>query len=268
MSDHDPQLDELVSAYLDGEISADDAARVEGDPVLRQRRDELAAARDAVRADVPRLDPADRDALLARVLAAVDADPPAETPIAPVTPLRRRDWFDPSRVLGIAAAVLAIVFLGAAITMLDGVGGGDDDASSSAPEAATMATDAAGGASAMETGPAAGPATDIGAADDEADLRALLDAALATVTDSDAAPSTKVEDETSAAAGTEAFGAEEGDAIAAEGALPCGPPADALVFYATLSGQAVVLHVQTVGAFDEVLVLDATSCAEVLRFTR
>src|SRR3954465_13926377 len=54
MTDFDPDRsdadDELASAYLDDEVTADERARVEGDPALLARVDGLRSARDALRA--------------------------------------------------------------------------------------------------------------------------------------------------------------------------------------------------------------------------
>lgn len=287
MSDHDPQLDEIVSAHLDGETSADEAARVEGDPELRQRRDELAAARDAIRADVPRLDPAEREALLARVLAAVDPGEtaePAETTaplVAPVTPIGRWSWFEPSRVVAIAAAVLAIAFIGASLAMLGSSGDDGGDSAASAPEAVSMAADAAAGAGTTQSTPQVGGAvTDLGALADETSLRAALDAALAAqaattgpaerygpsgAPEGQEAPPSDGQDNRSA--DPEALSSDD-QSFRAGDAQPCSPPADALVFRATLSGREVVVHVQSTGALHDVRVLDATTCGDVLQFTR
>jgi hypothetical protein len=125
MTERDPAHDELVSAHLDGEATADEAARVEGDPALRARLETFTAVRDAVRAPVPALGDAERDALLARVAAAATAP----SPVVSLESRRR-----PSRVIAVAAAVIAIVFLGGALGMLarDGDGGDGDSAATGA----------------------------------------------------------------------------------------------------------------------------------------
>lgn len=95
MNDHD----ELASAYLDDEATAEERARVEADPLLRARVDELRVARDAVAsAAVEPVPLAVRDAA---VRAAVRAAPVVD--LAAVR-LRRR-----LRLASIAAGALLLV---------------------------------------------------------------------------------------------------------------------------------------------------------------
>lgn len=77
MSDPDTFTpDELASAYVDGELDADDAARVEADPELMRRVDEFRRIAEQVQAPVTVADDARE--------AAVDAALGAATPIAGV----------------------------------------------------------------------------------------------------------------------------------------------------------------------------------------
>ena len=61
MSDPDPRLDDILSAHLDGEATAVQGARIESDPALTARLAELAAVRDAIRADPPTVDDVTRE---------------------------------------------------------------------------------------------------------------------------------------------------------------------------------------------------------------
>ncbi|HSL56296.1 MAG TPA: zf-HC2 domain-containing protein, partial [Acidimicrobiales bacterium] len=88
-----PPDDELVSAYLDGEASDDERARVEGDPVLVARVAELRAAAAAVAAPVDPLDEVTRRRLIDASLAAgapVAAAGSVAPPAAPVVELANR----------------------------------------------------------------------------------------------------------------------------------------------------------------------------------
>jgi hypothetical protein len=132
MTDPTPRPDdELVSAVLDGEASADERARVEADPASRQRLAELRAVRDLVAAPVPV--PADaREAAIAAALGLFDAAAtgpvgPAGTPgpsFAPPAPptdqlaARRasRRGSGGGRFLAVAAAIVVVV-IGAGVVL-------------------------------------------------------------------------------------------------------------------------------------------------------
>lgn len=101
MSDFSPDQDELASAYLDGEANADERARVEGDPRLLARVDELRGVREALSAPVTLPTEAERDAM---VTAAAGVSNVVDLNVARG---RRR-----LRIASIAAAVLLV--LGAA----------------------------------------------------------------------------------------------------------------------------------------------------------
>ncbi len=182
--------DELASAYLDGEATAAEVARVEGDPALLTRVEELARARAAVQAPTP-IHPVRREAAIAAALA-VAAEPGGVLAAGgdrAVVPLARRRATAPSprwRYLAVAAAV-AVAAL--AVPLLSQLGGTDDDSDTASvayddeadtfgaeegdgldaaerEEAATSAGDAAGGA-ATEPAFAAG---ELGAFEDLAGL--------------------------------------------------------------------------------------------------
>ena len=69
MTDHlDPSLDELLSADLDGETTAEEHDRIEADPDLRARRDELQTASHAVKAPPAPLTASRVDTAVSRAL--------------------------------------------------------------------------------------------------------------------------------------------------------------------------------------------------------
>lgn len=76
-----PPDDEIVSAVLDGEATADERARVEADPAARGRRAELADIRRQVAASVPVPGEA-RERALAAALAEFDQQRPADPVVA------------------------------------------------------------------------------------------------------------------------------------------------------------------------------------------
>lgn len=132
--------DDLASAYLDGEVGAEDAARVEADPAMVARVDRLRAVRDHLDVDGPAAGLVDDH--VAAALAVFDRpdlpdtdDAPAADGSATVTTLdadqrRSRRWTVP---LGAAAAVLAVVALIGAFVGFDGSDGSDDLATADAP---------------------------------------------------------------------------------------------------------------------------------------
>src|SRR4051812_41689415 len=93
--------DELASAYLDGEATDAERARVEHDPALLARVDRMRAARDAL-ASAP-LDEPDEAAKDAAIRTAVTASE------ATVIDLRRERVRRAVRIASIAAAVMVVV---------------------------------------------------------------------------------------------------------------------------------------------------------------
>jgi hypothetical protein len=138
--DADRADDELVSAYLDDEVTPEERALVEGDARRRARVEELSEARDAVRAVTP-LPPERREQMLAAVLQRLDQ------PVAPVVPARRRRaGFDATKGLAVAAAVVMIGLLGFALALADQEDDGDADSAATREEAAvTLDADDSGG---------------------------------------------------------------------------------------------------------------------------
>jgi hypothetical protein len=197
-----PPSDELASAYLDGEVSADERAIVEADAALLARVRELRAVRQALAAPLPTRPAADVDAAIAAALAAAsdaDAGAPAPVPLAPRRASGRRGRIGLA-VLGAAAAVVVAVVAVAALRPSDDSGtsasrvatagsetqtaetgadaGGASIAPASAPGAAST-TIAAAGAPATTAAAAASAGTgplSLGAVDDADSLRAALTA--------------------------------------------------------------------------------------------
>ncbi len=132
----DPTLDELVSAYLDGEATVDEVARVEGSAELTARAVTLRAVRDAVAAPVGASPDGHRDQ-------AVSAALRASSTAANVTSLSIRRARS-ARVVRIAsvAAVIALFMLAGSLVLLTRDSGNQSETVASADTAAAE-TDAA-----------------------------------------------------------------------------------------------------------------------------
>ncbi len=112
------ELDELVSAALDAEASAGERARVDGNPGLAARLDELRGIAEQVGSVEPLTDDR-RESLIATALTAARdldavphdsplADAPAPTPVATLA-AHRRSKRPLAFSVGVAAAVIAIL---------------------------------------------------------------------------------------------------------------------------------------------------------------
>lgn len=99
----DPELDELVAAHLDGETTPEERARIEGDPRLLARLEEMRVVSDLVAEPVVLPEAAVRDAHIAAALAAS-----ATSPVVTALP-SRRNRPGVVRFASAAAAVLAIL---------------------------------------------------------------------------------------------------------------------------------------------------------------
>ncbi len=155
MNDHSLPDDELVSAYLDGEATAAERARVEADPRLRARVDAFGAVAEAVSAPVAAPSAADRERLVAAALAAADAGAPSGAPerdggataVPPAAQLadrrraRSRWWGAPP---ALAAAVLVVLALVGAGLIISGRSSSNQDTAAKAgmdPTDASRETD-------------------------------------------------------------------------------------------------------------------------------
>lgn len=207
--DPTPTDDELVSAVLDGEAPAEAAARVAADPRLAARLDALREVASAVAATVP----VDADAArrhLARAREEWASTGPAdrvervETAGAAVVDLAARRRPRQARLVGVAAAVLALALLvPVLVAVMDRSDGALDESATGVPTSSTATetgaaaaegTADAGASAPVSTTPSSGeggssapssstgePADlgDLGAAPDAVGLRARVDAALA-----------------------------------------------------------------------------------------
>ena len=141
----DPEL--LASAYLDGDVTAEERARVDGDPEIVARVEAMRTVRDELRRVEPLADARASD-LIARALtgpAAARARPHA------IVGRPRVAW---NRWLAAAAAVVAIVAAGVVVaSSLNRTSSGDDDAATLAVADDTSEQDdgAAGGADVART---------------------------------------------------------------------------------------------------------------------
>ncbi len=132
MNDNTDALDELVSRYLDAEVTADEAARVESDPELLARADAMRSAIEAVAApvDIPTID------LDQRRIIALDASS-TSTGITDLSAARARRIERRNRFVAVAAAG---VLLAVTLTAIQRADLDDDDQDN----VATESTDSAG----------------------------------------------------------------------------------------------------------------------------
>lgn len=158
---HSPDdLDEVLSAVLDGE--ADDAtrARVESDPASRARLEALRAARDLVAAPVPPLD--EMTARRLRQAAIASGAPAAGTPS---TASRR-----PAAGRWIASAAAVLLLLVVAVPVLGRLTSGQDSGDEAGDEVASVvlddADDSADSPESMAEADAGADASSDGASDD------------------------------------------------------------------------------------------------------
>lgn len=177
MNDMSPADDELLSSYLDDEATPDEVARIESDPTLLARVEELRAARDLIATPVSPLAAAEIDALIESALEAS-----ATTPV--VTGIERARRRRSDRVRMVVAVAAGVLLLAIAVPVLGSLGGDSDDA-----DTASVALDGGDTASDDEAAdnesfaPQAVPAEDTTAGDDtssataEADIPGDADAA-------------------------------------------------------------------------------------------
>jgi negative regulator of sigma E activity len=247
----DASLDELVSAHLDGESTEEEAALVRGDAELRARLDAFGAARDAVRAEVAVPTDEARDALLARVIG---------TAIAPdnVVAMGARRRVN-AKVLAVAAAVIAVAFLGGALALLNGSrDGSDSDSAATSRDQTRLAygEDAGGAPATTAAGNQATGEQDLGDFADAAALRDALDQRLSAMSAPTAADSAAESGPAETSSGTSPPASPE--------LAPICPANGATPYRAVLTGQPVLVLV-TAGT---VTVLSPTDCTTITSFTR
>jgi hypothetical protein len=151
---HDPQaeLDELASAYLDGQASFEEARRVEQDPELQARVERLRQAREAIRLPDGPVDQQRREAAIAAAMVAAGHEPltaPVPRPVGDLAEVRarrdaRRRWLP---AVGIAAAIAIAALL---VPRLGDDGGRDDTLASEAETFQDRAADSGAAADAAD----------------------------------------------------------------------------------------------------------------------
>ena len=114
MNDNTDELDELVSRYLDAEVTADETALVESDPKLLARADAMRAAIEAIATpvDMPTVD------LDRRRTIALDAHP-TSAQITDLSTARARTVERRNRFVAVAAGVVLLAVAFTAIQRLD-----------------------------------------------------------------------------------------------------------------------------------------------------
>jgi hypothetical protein len=118
-----PSDDELVSSYLDHETTAAEAARVEGDPRLMARVEEIRAAITFIAAP-PLLPETDLDRIRANAVAAFSSNASASVaPVVDMAAARVKRLERRNRILVVAAAV---VLFGGLIGGIGSLGSGED----------------------------------------------------------------------------------------------------------------------------------------------
>jgi hypothetical protein len=143
-------LDELASAYLDDEATAEERARVEADPDLLARVERMREVAAAVRGGI---EPQAGTTAAMQRRRALEADagadaPEAAGPVRPPVPIGRRSTWLPSPAL--AAAVIVVLAL-AGLALLAAGGGGSDDSADGGATSREAADEAAGGDASQST---------------------------------------------------------------------------------------------------------------------
>lgn len=253
--------DDVVSAVLDGEATAEERDAVLGDPRLRARLRELERLRSAT-ADAPPLAPSARDEILTRALDAAAITPSVgagdELAGRRAEAARRR-----ARVL-VAGAAVAVVLLAVPLLVLalgdrDGrVEDASETAESVAPESEAPEPGDASSLGAATDGPA--ELGDVGSVDDLQELRAAVDAAPRAPASSTTAPDAS----STARAGDEQFAV--GAVVTCREAVVAAHTdlgAPVAVATATLAGEPVLVLV--FGRDPVTIVVADASCRTVAR---
>ena len=177
MTDMTPIDDELISAYLDDEVTATERASIEADADSMARVAELRVGRDAVATPVTSLADADCDRLIAAALAASDTSP-AVTSMAMARDSRNWSW----RPLVAVAAAVAVIGLAVPVIRSIDLGGDAGDSAATvadepadepaADEAAAPTEFSASGADDASDTAVEETAADGEAVDDDADMAA------------------------------------------------------------------------------------------------
>ena len=128
-----PERAEVASAYLDGDLAADERARADADPATMTLVESYRSLR-ATLADVPEAGMSDRASALAAALSEFDALAPMRrlTPLSELEPRRHRrnHW-----VLASAAAVVVLI---AVVAVIASGGSSNNKSASDRPSATTL----------------------------------------------------------------------------------------------------------------------------------
>jgi putative zinc finger protein len=135
MTDDPTELHDLASAYLDDEVSAEERARVEADPELLARVEQLRRVSEAVGREVPPLDDAEAAAQRRRALLEGQERASHGRPAPPKAVRRRPTWL-PSPA---AAAAVIIVIALVGVFLMIGPGGDGDNENAATSGGATIA---------------------------------------------------------------------------------------------------------------------------------
>lgn len=270
MTEHPHPDDELVSAYLDGEATADEVARVESEPALAARVAELERVRARLAAPDP---PAGAlDSHVSAALAAFDdPDRDAGAPVATLAGHRARRLYDRIPLGAVAAAVVVLALIGA-LTQID-FGSEDDVATSADSTTGELETAGGGDGSDASDSDRAVPGADI-YADDSAGAGASpgepvfpdTDALADHVAGETAARTENQALSTTTAAGTgdeaapAAPDASEGDPCDVVSLVDADPEAVVLVLPAVVDGQDVTALVTDTDGRHRLRVVDDATC--------
>lgn len=178
MPEFSPSDDELISSYLDNEVTSEEralvATRLAAEPEFAARLEELQAASALAAAPVTPLSPGQTTDLIAAALAASTTTAPNVTDLAAASAARK-----PGRWKGaLVSAVAAVAALAIAVPVLQNLGGEDAD---------DMATSADAGDSAETEDGFAGDMATEATADDDAAAAYAAEAELSPVAGGDAA---------------------------------------------------------------------------------
>lgn len=241
-------FDELASAYLDDAATAEERARVDADPVLRRRVDELRRARDAVAAaPVPPPDATARDEAVRAAVAAAD--------VVVLRDVRARRRL---RVASIAAAALVAIGLAGLLIRAQ-----SDETSKTASTAATASQARSAAAAPNEASSAVRPQT------------AAVDGALGSFSNRDelvAAVQKAVTTPRTAGAAADTAAAPSagntGTVPVCTSTAPAGATQTLLASMAVLGGDAVQVEVYALtDGSRRLVVTERLSCAEVFSQT-
>ena len=262
----DPDRFELISAYVDGEATDEEVARVEADADLLARADELAALRERLAAPAAPAGLVDTHVAAALDVMTVDGSAATAASVTSLGEHRARRLLARVPVLAAAAVVVVVAIAGAlAARDLGGNSSSSDETAAMAVTSTTLATPDAGGsvfdsnaAGTDEATLAPAPGTARPAFSSMEDFAAFVGARDRTAepeadTATGAAPTTTIP--------TAGPPTDPCDAVSVAGVDPAAVDA---VVPATVAGRPVTgVVVQTAGDQPRLLVVDDATCTVV-----